>query len=243
MKPDSPFQPDWRRDRPFGRHTPGQPPPWWPSEAGWPPQRPWRHRHRRLFPRVIVRVFAVFFLALFACGASLLALQTLANGVSTVSYVTLAGVALLLVIGITAAARGSRWLRGLVTPIDDLLEATDRLAAGDYQARAPVRGLPELRQMAAAINGMAEQLDRTAAERRGFFASVTHELRTPLTILQGEVEGMIDGIHPANEERLQSVLEETRHLSQLVEDLRTLSLAEAGALELRLEPTDLADFL
>jgi two-component system sensor histidine kinase BaeS len=192
---------------------------------------------------VAVRLFAAFFLGLLACGASLLAVQTLASGFSTISYVTLAGVALLLIVGVTVAVRGSRLLRGLIAPIDSLLETTDRLAAGDYQARAPVRGLPELRQLAATINGMAEQLERSAAERRGFFANVTHELRTPLTVLQGEVEGMIDGVHPANEERLRSVLEETRHLSHLVEDLRTLSLAEAGALQLRLEPTDLSDFL
>lgn len=243
MMPDKRTPHDWRQDRSRFPHFSAQAPPWWPADTDWPPRRPWPPRHRRLFPRVALRLFAAFFLALFACGASLLALQTLASGVSTISYITLAGVALLLIVGLTAALSGSRWLRGLVSPIDSLLETTGRLAAGDYKARAPVRGLPELRQLAAAINSMAEQLERTAAERRGFFASVTHELRTPLTVLQGEIEGMIDGIHPADEERLQSVLEETHHLSQLIEDLRTLSLAEAGALELHLEPTDLAEFL
>jgi two-component system sensor histidine kinase BaeS len=192
---------------------------------------------------VVARLAAAFFLALFACGASLLLFQSLATEVNAITYLTLAGVAILLFIGLAAAVRGGRWLQGMISPIDDLLATTEQLAAGDYQARAPLKGIPELRRLSSAINGMAGQLEQTAAARQGFFANVTHELRTPLTIIQGEVEGMIDGVHPPDEERLGSILEETRHLSRLVEDLRTLSLAEAGALELRLEPTQLADFL
>lgn len=191
----------------------------------------------------MLRVFTGLFLVLLGCGTSLLLLQTLATDITTLTYLLLAGVGLLFVAGILSVIRSGRWLRGLVAPIDDLLDTTDRLAAGDYQARAPLQGLPELRRLAASINSMAEQLDRSAAQRRGFFANVTHELRTPLTILQGELEGMIDGVTPLSPERFQSLLEETRHLSQLVEDLRTLSLAEAGALELRREPTELADFV
>jgi two-component system sensor histidine kinase BaeS len=190
-----------------------------------------------------VRVVAAFFLALFACGASLLVFQALATNATTVSYLTLAGVVLLLLIGIGAILRAGGALRALVAPIDDLLETTGRLAAGDYTARADPRGLPELRRLAASINAMAERLERTAAERRGFFASVTHELRTPLTILRGELEGMLDGINPPDQRRLASLLEETEHLSSIVEDLRTLSLADSGALDLRLEPTELADFV
>jgi len=191
----------------------------------------------------MLRVFTGLFLVLLGCGTSLLLLQTLATDITTITYLLLAGVGLLFVAGILSVVRSGRWLRGLIAPIDDLLDTTDRLAAGDYEARAPLQGLPELRRLAASINSMADQLDRSAAQRRGFFANVTHELRTPLTILQGELEGMLDGVTPLSPERLQSLLEETRHLSQLVEDLRTLSLAEAGALELRREPTDLADFV
>jgi len=74
-------------------------------------------------------------------------------------------------------------------------------------------------------------------------ADVTHELRTPLTIIQGNLEGMLDGVYPADEERLKSILEETQLLSRLVEDLRTLVLAESGTLQLKKEPTDLAALL
>jgi two-component system sensor histidine kinase BaeS len=79
--------------------------------------------------------------------------------------------------------------------------------------------------------------------RRQLMADVAHELRTPLAILQGRIEGLLDGVYPRDEARLAELLEETRHLSRLVEDLGTLAHAEAGALELRKEPVDLGDLL
>jgi signal transduction histidine kinase len=74
-------------------------------------------------------------------------------------------------------------------------------------------------------------------------ADVSHELRTPLTVIRGNVEGMLDGLYPVDESRLRSILEETQILSRLVDDLRTLSLAERGVLQLRREPTDLAGLI
>jgi signal transduction histidine kinase len=68
---------------------------------------------------------------------------------------------------------------------------------------------------------------------------VTHELRTPVTVIQGNLEAMLDGVYPADADHLAPVLEESRILSRLIDDLRTLSLAESGALELHREPTDL----
>jgi two-component system sensor histidine kinase BaeS len=69
---------------------------------------------------------------------------------------------------------------------------------------------------------------------------VTHELRTPLTVVQGNLEGMLDGIYQPDETNLRSLLEETNVLSRLVEDLRTLALAESGAIQLKKEPVDLS---
>jgi signal transduction histidine kinase len=71
-------------------------------------------------------------------------------------------------------------------------------------------------------------------------ADVTHELRTPVAIIQGNLEGLLDGVYPADEDHLAPILEETRVLSRLIDDLRTLSLAESGALKLHRELTDLA---
>jgi signal transduction histidine kinase len=76
-------------------------------------------------------------------------------------------------------------------------------------------------------------------QRRNLLADVTHELHTPLTVIQGNLEGMLDGVYPSDEANLRSLLDETVMLSRLVEDLRTLALAESGALKLKNEPTDL----
>jgi two-component system sensor histidine kinase BaeS len=79
--------------------------------------------------------------------------------------------------------------------------------------------------------------------RRQLMADVAHELRTPLAILMGRIEGLLDGVYPRDESHLAELLEQTRHLSRLVEDLGTLSHAEAGALELRKEIVDLGDLI
>jgi two-component system sensor histidine kinase BaeS len=79
--------------------------------------------------------------------------------------------------------------------------------------------------------------------RRQLMADVAHELRTPLAILQGRIEGLLDGVYPRDAHHLAELLEETRHLSRLVEDLGTLAHAEAGALELRKETVDLGDLV
>jgi two-component system sensor histidine kinase BaeS len=79
--------------------------------------------------------------------------------------------------------------------------------------------------------------------RRQLMADVAHELRTPLAILQGRIEGLIDGVYPRDDARLGELLAETQHLARLVEDVRTLANAEAGALDLRKETVDLAELI
>src|SRR5207248_407815 len=125
-------------------------------------------------------------------------------------------------------------------PIADLMDAAQQIAQGDYSTRVAERGPGEVRQLAHAFNSMAARLQATDEQRRGLLADVTHELRTPLTVIQGNVEGLIDGVYPADEAHLTPILEETRLLSRLIDDLRTLSLAESGALQLHREPTDIS---
>jgi two-component system, OmpR family, sensor histidine kinase BaeS len=81
------------------------------------------------------------------------------------------------------------------------------------------------------------------ALRRQLMADVAHELRTPLAILQGRVEGLLDGVYPRDDAHLNELLDETHHLSRLVEDLRTIANAEAGALDLRKESVDAAELI
>jgi signal transduction histidine kinase len=93
--------------------------------------------------------------------------------------------------------------------------------------------------VARAFNEMAQQLEATDTRRRTFLADVTHELRTPLSVIRGRAEGIIDGVYPGDAEHVAPVLEAARTLEGLIEDLRTLALADAGGLTLRREPVDI----
>jgi two-component system sensor histidine kinase BaeS len=124
-------------------------------------------------------------------------------------------------------------------PIGEVMEAADRVADGDYTARVSARGPGEVRRLGRAFNEMAERLEASDDQRRRLLADVTHELRTPLAVIHGNMEGILDGVYPPDGEHLTAVLEETRVMARLLDDLQTLSTADAGALRLNPEPTDL----
>ena len=86
---------------------------------------------------------------------------------------------------------------------------------------------------------MSERLQLNDEQRRRLLADISHELRTPLTVMQGNLEGMLDGIYQRDEAHLDSLLEETPVMARLIDDLRTLADAESGTLQLQHEPTDL----
>ncbi len=146
---------------------------------------------------------------------------------------------LLLLLGAIAVAIVARGVRRLAAPVGDLIEAAGRVEAGDYTARVPERGPREVRALARAFNSMIARLEANEAQRRRLLADVTHELRTPLAVVQGNLEALVDGVRPTDHAHLAAILDETRVLSRLVDDLRTLSLTESGVLTLRREPTDL----
>ena len=85
---------------------------------------------------------------------------------------------------------------------------------------------------------MAARLETDERQRRTLLADVSHELRTPLTVVQGNLEAIIDGVYPADRRTSRPILDETRVLARLIDDLRTLALSEAGTLALHREPTD-----
>lgn len=150
-------------------------------------------------------------------------------------------------IGITALIAGlagvfyvASTFRSASRPINDLIDATERIERGDFSVRVTESGPQTLRSLASTFNNMAGRLQQNEEARRNLLADVTHELRTPLTIIQGNLEGVLDGIYPRDDAHLVPILEETRVMSRLIDDLRTLSLAEAGALQLQLETTDLS---
>ena len=219
-------------------------PPWWPENQPWPPPRA-RFRHNPFFRRLGC-FFGVINLLGFTLFILLVALILRTFGPVDINNLLhwalpLGLAALLLFISIVIVAIIG--LRRISVPLDDLLEAAGRVADGDYSTRVPEKGLPEVRSMARAFNNMASRLHQADEQRRNLLADATHELLTPLTVIQGNLEGMLDGVYPADETNLRGLLDETNILSHAMEDLRTLALAESGALQLKKESTDLLPFL
>ena len=221
-------------------------PPWWPENEPWPPPRGHFTRHNGFFRRMgcifgFVNILGLTFFVL-VIGWIAQSLGWIRSPLEPFRWIVSFGAGLFVFVVVFVPV--FIWsLRKFSRPLDEILFASERVAEGDYSVRVKEQGQREVRSLARAFNSMAERLQATDRQRRDMLADVTHELRTPLTVIRGEVEGMLDGVYPANETRLKSVLEETQLLSRLADDLRTLALAEAGALDLKREPTDLAAML
>lgn len=125
-------------------------------------------------------------------------------------------------------------------PVRRLIHVGGRLADGDYSARVSEDGPVMTRPVLQSFNRMAARLQTADAQRRQLLADLGHELRTPLTVIRGDLEAMLDGVRPVDVEHLRHLLDDVEVLERLLDDLRTLSLAEAGALDLHRESTDLA---
>ncbi len=130
--------------------------------------------------------------------------------------------------------------RLLLVPVRRLAQATRRLADGDFDIRVRVGAPDELGRLARDFNRLAHSLARNARLRRELMADMSHELRTPLAILRGEIEALQDGLRAPDEAALASLAHEIGRLNRLVDDLRELSLADAGALDYRMRPLDLS---
>jgi signal transduction histidine kinase len=135
---------------------------------------------------------------------------------------------------VAGAATGVAYRR-ISPPVGDLLGAAEQVATGDYRVDLEVRGPRELRLLTETFNEMAARLAANEQQRRRFLADITHELRNPLAVLQSEIEAQMDGVHPRDDHHMASLLDETRRLGHLVDDLHTLALAETGRLVLQQE--------
>ena len=147
------------------------------------------------------------------------------------------------VAGAVAVGATARAYRRVAVPAGELLEAAGEVGAGRYDRRLEPRGPKDLRALMHTFNEMTGQLDAAEQRRRQFVADVTHELRTPLSVLQSGIEAQLDGIHPRDDAHLASLLEETRLLTRVVDDLHTLALAGAGRLTLHRETVDPASLV
>jgi signal transduction histidine kinase len=141
-------------------------------------------------------------------------------------------------LGVIAFLFVARFGRPRLLPVGRLVDAAAQLSNGDYTARVPEVESGPMRQVIKSFNGMAERLEKSSEQRRRLLADLGHELRTPLTVIQGELEAMADGVHAVSPERIGMLLDETRLLARLIDDLRVLSLSEAGELKLDIESSD-----
>ena len=133
--------------------------------------------------------------------------------------------------------------RLLLVPLRRITRATRQLADGDFDIRVRVGAPDELGRLARDFNRLAHSLARNARLRRELMADMSHELRTPLAVLRGEIEALQDGLRAPDEAALASLAHEIERLSRLVDDLRELSLADAGALDYHMQPLDLSSLV
>jgi len=129
--------------------------------------------------------------------------------------------------------------RRIVAPVRALARAAERVASGDLSQRIPVTSEDELGEMATAFNTMAAELERQQDLRHRAMTDIAHELRTPLSVLQIELESIEDGLTDPTPEVIAGLQSDVVHLRRLVEDLRMLSLADAGELQMEMEPVEM----
>ena len=215
----------------------GERPEWWPEGERWPPRRERHGWHR--FGCLFGLIFVLGVLGIVSFASSMVGGILAAPGPGG-HVIRLA--AIVIAVGAIVTVLRTGWtIRRTAVVLDEIVEQAGRVEAGDYAARVvisdPAPGA--VRSLARGFNTMAARLEADERQRRSLLADVTHELRTPLTVISGNVEAILDGVHPADEAHLGTILDETRVLSRLVDDLRTLALSEAGSLSLHREPTDL----
>lgn len=144
-------------------------------------------------------------------------------------YGALGAVGLALLLGVLLA-------RTIARPVQDLTEATQAIAQGQLGRQVPVRTQDEIGRLAESFNQMSADLSDSVQQRRQMTADIAHDLRTPLSVIMGYTESLSDGKFQGSTEIYRIMHKETQHLNHLIDDLRTLSLADAGELSLTCRP-------
>lgn len=129
--------------------------------------------------------------------------------------------------------------RSITVPLRNLSHAAEQIAQGNFEQAVPIETKDEVGHLAVIFNRMAEVLATNTNLRRQLLVNIAHELRTPLAVIQGHLEGMMDGVIEPSKEQLSSLHEEAIRLNRLIKELRDLSLAEVRQLALEKVPTDI----
>jgi len=199
-------------------------------------------RNRRLFLPIVWIFGGITILFFLVIGIIVYLAVTQGTGqFRTGILIPMCGVPLLFGVILYAAVRYT--FRRFGQPMADIFSTIDSIAEGNLQARVPETYPGEFGQLALRFNRMAAELESADSQRRNLTADIAHELRTPLHIIQGNLEGMLDGVYEPTPEQLDNTLDETKLLARLVNDLQTLSLAEAGQLPLHPTRFRLADLM
>ncbi|MFK7804513.1 MAG: sensor histidine kinase [Anaerolineae bacterium] len=210
-------------------------------------QRRWRRRGMRMFIRLLIAfglIVSLIFLGM--GGLALLFTRWMGGETNTAVYVWIAGLLSLLILPATAIYLSRQAYRSIAVPLSEVINAAEAVSQGDLTARVSEGHKGRKGQfdgLAKAFNHMVSELELADQRRRNLTADVAHELRTPLHIIQGNLEGILDEVYEPSVEHIEATLDETRILARLVEDLRVLSLAEAGQLQLTKETVDVAELL
>lgn len=128
-------------------------------------------------------------------------------------------------------------------PLEEFFDTINAVEEGNLSARVPENNSDMFSDLIKRFNKMVGELERAEQQRRNLTADIAHELRTPLHIIQGNLEGIVDGVYQPTPEHINATLDETRLLTRLVNDLQTLSLAETGQLPLHPTVFLLADLI
>lgn len=136
---------------------------------------------------------------------------------------------------VIALLLGTFLSRTLTRPIRELTQATHAVSEGDLSQQVPIRSNDELGELAKAFNKMSTELSRSINTRKQMTADIAHELRTPLSLILGHAEAVHDGVLQPTRDNFEIIREEATRLEHLVDDLRILSLADAGELTINLQ--------
>jgi signal transduction histidine kinase len=168
---------------------------------------------------------------------------TTANEISLLSRLNRAAVTAVVAAGMVAVFLALLLSYSLVRPVRALTKAASSLAMGDLSHRVQIQGNDELATLGQTFNQMAESLQMAEKSRRAMTADIAHELRTPLAVQRAHLEAIEDGVYPISLESLATIEEQNHLLTRLVEDLRTLAMADAGQLDLQITPIDYPELI
>lgn len=203
----------------------------------------WRQRGRRLFFRFLVRFGLFFFFIIFLLGTLGAIMRHLLWHTGPIGgFIVVAAIFAFIIFPIAGIIMGRRTYRRVALPLTDLIEASRRVANGDLTARVGEHE-GDFGPLTRSFNHMVDELALADERRKNLTADIAHELRTPLHIIQGNLEGVLDGVYEPDQEHIEATLDETHLLGRLIEDLRVLSLAESGHLRLSTEPIQLTELL